>query len=321
MSHHDPPHTPQAYPLDLVRTRLAAQRGHVPSALGSALHRHAPGSAASAAAAALAAPSTTIAAALPAPQVGDARGAAKATAAAAATWVGSSLHQAQPSPPQSAPVSQPLPQPTSKPSHHHPTSATSLDSSSKPPPRQLLPARPGPRPVAYRGLSHALQTIVHEEGARGLYRGLGATLLQVTPALALNFTLYDSFKDIAMMASTPTPRTTTATTTASQGRGVGGAGSGAVSGQLGGVQGGSKAAGPSPAGEVGSLGQGQGQQLGTVGSLICAAMAGLVTSTITFPLDVVRRRLQVCVGGGPCMCVVLHLLVCVLLCVGGAGRW
>ena len=31
--------------------------------------------------------------------------------------------------------------------------------------------------IYYRGIGHALQTIVQEEGILGLYKGLGATLL------------------------------------------------------------------------------------------------------------------------------------------------
>lgn len=34
----------------------------------------------------------------------------------------------------------------------------------------------------YRGIGHALRTIVQDEGLRGLYRGLGPTLLQVCAA-------------------------------------------------------------------------------------------------------------------------------------------
>ena len=42
--------------------------------------------------------------------------------------------------------------------------------------RTRLAAQTGAR--YYHGIAHALATIVREEGARGLYRGLGATLLQ-----------------------------------------------------------------------------------------------------------------------------------------------
>jgi hypothetical protein len=40
------------------------------------------------------------------------------------------------------------------------------------------------------GIAGTLRGIVAAEGARGLYRGLGATLVQVTPALAINYSVY-----------------------------------------------------------------------------------------------------------------------------------
>ncbi|KAK6929410.1 Mitochondrial substrate/solute carrier [Dillenia turbinata] len=46
----------------------------------------------------------------------------------------------------------------------------------------------------YRGISHALGTIVKEEGVMGLYRGLGATLMGVGPNLAINFTVYETLR-------------------------------------------------------------------------------------------------------------------------------
>lgn len=46
----------------------------------------------------------------------------------------------------------------------------------------------------YLGINHALQTIVQEEGLRGLYRGLGATLCQVAPSLAINYTAYGTLR-------------------------------------------------------------------------------------------------------------------------------
>ncbi|KAI8540017.1 hypothetical protein RHMOL_Rhmol09G0228400 [Rhododendron molle] len=46
----------------------------------------------------------------------------------------------------------------------------------------------------YRGILHALRTITREEGASGLYKGLGATLLGVGPNLAISFSVYDSLR-------------------------------------------------------------------------------------------------------------------------------
>eukprot|EP00884_Botryococcus_braunii_P010651 jgi/Botrbrau1/19588/Bobra.0035s0070.2 len=46
----------------------------------------------------------------------------------------------------------------------------------------------------YLGINHALRTIVQEEGPRGLYRGLGATLCQVAPSLAINYTAYGTLR-------------------------------------------------------------------------------------------------------------------------------
>ena len=46
----------------------------------------------------------------------------------------------------------------------------------------------------YTGIAHALRTIARDEGALGLYRGLGATLLQVTPSLAINYTAYGTLR-------------------------------------------------------------------------------------------------------------------------------
>ena len=89
----------------------------------------------------------------------------------------------------------------------------------------------------YKGISHALSAIIRDEGMRGLYRGLGATLTQVAPSLAINYAAYETLRNHWL----------------------------------------SKTNRSSP----------------TVGmSLACGSLAGLVSSTATFPLDLVRRRLQ-----------------------------
>jgi solute carrier family 25 phosphate transporter 23/24/25/41 len=89
-----------------------------------------------------------------------------------------------------------------------------------------------------------LADIVRADGAAGLYRGLGATLLQVVPSLALNFSIYESARQWAT---------------------------------------GSERGGARP---------------GALTSLACGCLAGFTTSTITFPLDVIRRRMQVASAGG-----------------------
>ncbi|KAH7672843.1 solute carrier family 25 (mitochondrial phosphate transporter) member 23/24/25/41 protein [Dioscorea alata] len=48
--------------------------------------------------------------------------------------------------------------------------------------------------VYYRGMSHALYAICRDEGVRGLYKGLGATLLGVGPSIAISFSVYDTLK-------------------------------------------------------------------------------------------------------------------------------
>lgn len=42
----------------------------------------------------------------------------------------------------------------------------------------------------YRGISHALLTITRDEGVRGLYKGLGTTLMVSSPNLIHNKSIY-----------------------------------------------------------------------------------------------------------------------------------
>ncbi|KAL4394706.1 hypothetical protein AHAS_Ahas02G0178800 [Arachis hypogaea] len=48
--------------------------------------------------------------------------------------------------------------------------------------------------VYYRGISHAFSTICREEGFFGLYKGLGATLLGVGPNIAISFSVYEALR-------------------------------------------------------------------------------------------------------------------------------
>lgn len=88
----------------------------------------------------------------------------------------------------------------------------------------------------YRGISHALQTIARDEGIKGLYKGMGATLLGVGPNIAINFCVYETLKSVWAEKRSEVP--------------------------------------------------------GVWPSLAFGSVAGIASSTATFPLDLVRRRMQ-----------------------------
>ncbi|KAK4778175.1 hypothetical protein SAY87_018362 [Trapa incisa] len=48
--------------------------------------------------------------------------------------------------------------------------------------------------IYYRGIWHALRTIIIDEGHLGLYKGLGATLLTVGPSIAVSFSVYETLR-------------------------------------------------------------------------------------------------------------------------------
>lgn len=107
--------------------------------------------------------------------------------------------------------------------------------------RTLLAAQTGRQ--QQRSVGEVLGGIVRVEGVRGLYRGLGPTLMQVGPSLAVNYAAYETVRSYWLAH---TDRTTP-----------------------------------------------------TVGmSLACGSIAGLVSSSVTFPLDLVRRRMQLQGQGG-----------------------
>lgn len=94
----------------------------------------------------------------------------------------------------------------------------------------------------YKGIAHALRTIVRDEGVGGLYRGLGATVLGTGPNIALNYTLYETFKTLAC--------------------------------------------------RVHKSEHGPDSRPSVFVSLACGSLSGVVSTTITYPLDLVRRRIQ-----------------------------
>ncbi|CAL9775346.1 unnamed protein product [Musa acuminata subsp. burmannicoides] len=88
----------------------------------------------------------------------------------------------------------------------------------------------------YRGISHAVYAICRDEGMRGLYKGLGPTLMGVGPSIAISFSVYETLRS-RWQVERPYD---------------------------------------SP----------------VLVSLACGSLSGISSSTVTFPLDLVRRRMQ-----------------------------
>jgi solute carrier family 25 thiamine pyrophosphate transporter 19 len=57
----------------------------------------------------------------------------------------------------------------------------------------------------YRGMVDAARGVYRQQGIRGLYSGLGITLLEIMPYAALQFGLYDLFTAAAEKARVGTP--------------------------------------------------------------------------------------------------------------------
>jgi solute carrier family 25 phosphate transporter 23/24/25/41 len=185
----------------------------------------------------------------------------------------------------------------------------------------------------YSGIVGTLRRIVADEGVFGLYRGLGATLLQVVPSLALSFATYETARSAAAdyeaqrrgERTQPQQRSAVGDSrrasdqgsaggaggewdlaqALSQREGCGGGGGGSICSSSGGSVssdtmsssgggGGGGGGGDAPAAApVGRHGLARPKPVSGPASLLCGCMSGVVTATATFPLDVVRRRMQV----------------------------
>ncbi|KAG4950938.1 hypothetical protein AAZX31_16G025400 [Glycine max] len=97
-------------------------------------------------------------------------------------------------------------------------------------------------PYQYRGMFHALSTVLREEGARALYKGWLPSVIGVIPYVGLNFAVYESLKDY-LIKSNPFDLV-------------------------------------------------ENSELSVTTRLACGAAAGTVGQTVAYPLDVIRRRMQ-----------------------------
>ncbi|KAL8263867.1 hypothetical protein R6Q59_021997 [Mikania micrantha] len=94
----------------------------------------------------------------------------------------------------------------------------------------------------YRGMAHALSTVLREEGPRALYKGWLPSVIGVIPYVGLNFAVYESLKDYLVKSR--------------------------------------------PFGLV------EDKELNVITKLACGAVAGTIGQTVAYPLDVIRRRMQ-----------------------------
>ncbi|KAB2017128.1 hypothetical protein ES319_D08G140200v1 [Gossypium barbadense] len=97
-------------------------------------------------------------------------------------------------------------------------------------------------PHQYRGIFHALSTVLREEGPRALYKGWLPSVIGVVPYVGLNFAVYESLKDVLIKRK--------------------------------------------------PLGLVEDSELGVTTRLACGAAAGTIGQTVAYPLDVIRRRMQ-----------------------------
>ncbi|KAJ9681262.1 hypothetical protein PVL29_020238 [Vitis rotundifolia] len=97
-------------------------------------------------------------------------------------------------------------------------------------------------PYQYRGMFHALSTVLRQEGPRALYKGWLPSVIGVVPYVGLNFAVYESLKDWLIKSK--------------------------------------------------AFGLVHDNELGVTTRLACGAAAGTVGQTVAYPLDVIRRRMQ-----------------------------
>nr|KJB49524.1 hypothetical protein B456_008G123800 [Gossypium raimondii] len=97
-------------------------------------------------------------------------------------------------------------------------------------------------PYQYRGMFHALSTVLREEGPRALYKGWLPSVIGVIPYVGLNFAVYESLKDRLIKSK--------------------------------------------------AFGLVEDSELSVTTRLACGAAAGTVGQTVAYPLDVIRRRMQ-----------------------------
>lgn len=124
----------------------------------------------------------------------------------------------------------------------------------------------------YNGILHAAFRIRADEGFRGLYRGLGATLMVTVPNLAINFTLFESLKEFAIQYRSHQTLEVDSLDTICGNENLN--------------------LNFDDYDELQDSDEDD-ERLGIADTLLCGGVSGIASSLVTFPIDVVRRRLQI----------------------------
>jgi len=167
------------------------------------------------------------------------------------------------------------------------------------PTSEAAPAPPGPG-ESRKTMMGLLRIILERHGVRGLYAGLGPTMVGIVPYAGLKFLVYEGLKaEIALHGD--------AVAQVLPGMAPIGAGGGRAPAERASEAGAEGAGGTGPtavaapsAGEVaggvlagGTGGPARQGKLPLPALLAAGGAAGIVAQTVTYPLDVVRRRMQV----------------------------
>lgn len=167
--------------------------------------------------------------------------------------------------------------------------------------RTRLVAQMSYNTVKYTGILQALRTIVAEEGFRGLYRGLGTTLLVAVPNVAICFSTFSGAKQfllqnnyfVTLEESSGVEKGTNKYTKEEEAwrkETKEGQGGGCANQQQQQQQVSSSLLTSSK--NILSKKETDSFRLSGTGALLAGAISGILASSIMFPVDVIKRRMQ-----------------------------
>ncbi|KAF9105745.1 mitochondrial thiamine pyrophosphate transporter [Mortierella sp. AM989] len=118
----------------------------------------------------------------------------------------------------------------------------------------------------YTSVPQAFQHIFRKDGIQGFYKGMSPALIQVIPYMGIMFGSYDTLKQMTAWLKTSTKNSRTSSSSSTQRN--------------------SESESSKEANSVGQL-------LLGLEDMLCGAVSGIVSKTAVYPLDMVRKRLQI----------------------------